>query len=504
MSNRSTHSNGSAIVFSTSTTPACDVWRRQDEKSCLLAEQTVNPTDNMHTEFFMDRLLREFHLTKEFPSQEGKEEYLSRLSDASNILQSCLPGVPQMKIWSVMRVPYLNKYLRWIVAERDSLGLSYDGHVKTFAEQANQFLREGLLFCTTNHLPGNIRAAAEEFGNTATTAFSKEWTEQQQNWKVSWFAFYIFVLVDADFPDALDSELLEIARCKRFVVPFLNWFAFMTTSMSEDDAILLFFGGDPPHAVELKARAVDAARAALLRAKKEREAKAEAEWLQRRNEQKMKRCKGKALQGEPQSRVERAKEEKADLRAFDLRVAQRRAKVIEALERERRTEQNEMTETTAHEFAQRAVSLGIEQYEKECRAAESAAAHAARLEEHAAAESAKHAAESARRREVRAAAKAAKEAREAREAAEEEARQRARVAAAASRAGASAGSTIAIEDPGASAKAKQKGQREAAIEEARAAYGVRQEAKRQELARAAAVAEEMARNLKIGDSLCWG
>ena len=63
---------------------------------------------------------------------------------------------------------------------------------------------------------------------------------------------------------------------------------------------------------------------------------------------------------------------------------------------------------------------------------------------------------------------------------------------------------MAFEDAGESLKAKQRGQKQIAIEEARVAYGVRQEAKRQELARAAAVAEEMARNLKIGDSLCWG
>ena len=148
--------------------------------------------------------------------------------------------------------------------------------------------------------------------------------------------------------------------------------------------------------------------------------------------------------------------------------------------------------------AARAIALGVEQYEKDCQAD----AHAARVAQHAAAETARHAAESAQRREVRAAAKAAKEAREAKEAAEEEARQRARSAAAASsRAGAA---PVAVGDPGESAKAKQRGQKQIAIEEARVARGARKEMERQQLARTAAVAEEMARNLKIGDSLGWG
>jgi hypothetical protein len=151
----------------------------------------------------------------------------------------------------------------------------------------------------------------------------------------------------------------------------------------------------------------------------------------------------------------------------------------------------------AFDFAKRAIALGVEQYDADCRAE----AHAARVAQHAAAETAKHAAESARQREVRAAARVAKETREAKEAAAEEARQRAHSVAASARAGAS---TVAVEDPGKSAKAKQTGQKQIAIEEARVAHGARKEMERQQLARTAAVAEEMARKLRIGDSLCWG
>jgi hypothetical protein len=165
--------------------------------------------------------------------------------------------------------------------------------------------------------------------------------------------------------------------------------------------------------------------------------------------------------------------------------------------RENRQTRDEPEPDLAFDFAKRAIALGVEQYEKDCRAE----AHAARVAQHAAAETAKHAAESARQREVRAAARVAKETREAKEAAAEEARQRAHSVAASARAGAS---TVAVEDPGKSAKAKQTGQKQIAIEEARVAHGARKEMERQQLARTAAVLEKRAKNLAIGDSLCWG
>lgn len=137
--------------------------------------------------------------------------------------------------------------------------------------------------------------------------------------------------------------------------------------------------------------------------------------------------------------------------------------------------------------------------QREAQASAAALARANRLSKHEAAESTKHAIESARRREVRAAVNAAKAARAAKEAAEEEARQLARSVT--SRAGAS---TVALEHVGESERAKKSGKKAIAIEEARVAYGVRKEMERQRLARTTVELEKKAKNLAIGDSLCWG
>ena len=483
------------------------------EPMCILAFNTIKRTDNHTDGPFFTRLLREVNLMQKFSSAKAKADYLAMIAYASDVLSTSLPKATDKKVWLVMRCPYLNTLFRTAVATGLDLGYSgplggFADYVAAFKEQVSTFLerRPFKLETTMDWASPGMRAAAAELARTIVKTGKA--VARHQN---SFFAHHLHCFLDANFPDALDSEILDIAKCEEFADAFSPWFYKQTGSISEDDAILLFLGEESQHVVKLEALAVEAAQVALACATKEREAKAEAAWLRRRDEQKMKRFKGK---GKPKSREERQKfeafqsymvktvrGEKAELRACDLRLAQRRAKVIEVLERERKTEQTEMAEMTAHEFAQRAISLGIEQYAKDCRVAEAAEAHAARLAEHAVAETAKHAEESARRREVRTAAKAAKEAREAREAAEEEARQRAHSVAASARAGSS---TVAVEDAGESSKAKQKGQKQIAIEEARVAHGARKEMEREQLARTAAELEKRAKNLAIGDSLCWG
>ena len=390
-----------------------------------------------------------------------------------SVFEVLLPEFTEEQRWEVMRCQYFCMIFRSFLHQKihPIRDCGRDKRIDELVDQARVYVASRNIMCE----PPSICAQSREIVDVLAETVSRLKPLEAKFCEELDLTLAIETVIETEFPHISWCNLKTIVENDEFAFQFVCWHRKATAPMVNSDAIIFFLTATQPKIIhDMMKNLGDIGRRVLKE-------KAEEECVEKLKAKKLKaQAKRAAKQQKAATKAaaeatESCEELREKLRACKSRLStltketqaaelDRDEKVAKALEIMHRNDLLEQEERIARQFAEQTINLGIEEYERQLQAEVAVKERAARLEEHAAAETAKHSAESARRREVRAAAKVAKEARDAKEAVDAEARERVRAAAAAA---APSVPSVAVEDPGESARAKRGGRKEIGVENRR-------------------------------------